>query len=59
MVKNNLNEWYEWLVAYVPKLNKSRVIKALSKAKNSVLILYDGAKKELKDVALNEAKNDN
>ena len=55
--KNNLNEWYEWLIAYVPKLNKSKAIKAFSKAKSG--ILYNGAKKKLKDAVEEEAKKEN
>ena len=50
VVKNKLNEWYDWLVDYVPKPIKNAVGKAFSKAKNSILGLYDGAKKTLKEI---------
>ena len=48
VVKNRSNEWYDWLVGYVPKPMKDTVCKAFSRAKNSILGLYDGAKKTLK-----------
>ena len=48
MVKNELNQWYDWLVDYVPKLIKNVVGKAFSRAKNSILRLHDGAKKTLR-----------
>ena len=44
VVKNRLNKWYEWLVDYVPKPIKNAISKAFSRAKNSILRLYDGAK---------------
>ena len=45
VVKNRLNEWYDWLVDYVTKpiMYKNTVSKAFSRAKNSILGLYDGA----------------
>ena len=55
VVKNKLNEWYDWLVDYVPKPIKNAVGKAFSKAKNSILGLYDGAKKTLKDIMEKES----
>ena len=48
VVKNRLNEWYDWLVDYVPIPIKSAVSKAFSRAKNSILGLHDGAKSTLK-----------
>ena len=55
VVKNKLNEWYDWLVDYVPKPIKNAVGKAFAKAKNSILGLYDGAKKTLKDIMEKES----
>ena len=50
MVKCKLNEWYDWLlVDYVPKPIKNVADKAYLRAKKSILRLYDGAKKALKD----------
>ena len=43
VVKNRSNKWYDWLVDYVPKPIKNTVCKAFSRAKNSILGLYDGA----------------
>ena len=55
VVKRKLNEWYDWLlVDYVPKPIKNAVSKAFSRAKNSILGLYDGAKKTLKDIVEKE-----
>ena len=48
VVKNRLNEWYDWLVDYVPKSVKNAASKAFSRAENSILGLYDGVKKTLK-----------
>ena len=47
VVKNRLNEWYDWLVDYVPKPIKNALSKACSRAKNSILGLHDDAKKTL------------
>ena len=58
VVKNRLNKWYDWLVDYVPKPIKSAVSKASSRAKNSILGLYDGAKKTLKDIVQKEAEEE-
>ena len=43
--KNRVNEWYDWLVDFVPKPIKSKIF---SRAKNGILRLYDGAKKTLR-----------
>ena len=56
VVKNRLNEWYDWLVDYIPKPIKNAVSKAFSRAINSTLGLYDGAKKTLKDIGEKEAE---
>ena len=58
VVKNRLNEWYGWLVDYVPKPIKNTVSKAFSMVKNSILGLYDGAKKTLKDTKEKEAEEE-
>ena len=59
LVKNRLNEWYDWLVDYVPKPIKSAVSKAFSRAKSGMLGLYDGAKKTLKGDVEAEDENEN
>ena len=57
-LKNRLNEWYDWLVDYVPKPIKNVVSKAFPRAKNSILGLYDGAKKTLKDIVEKESEEE-
>ena len=57
--KNMLKEWYDWLVDYVPKPIKKTVSKAFSRVKNSILGLYDGAKKTLKGDVEAEAEIEN
>ena len=57
--KNKLNQWYDWLVDYVPKLIKNVVGIAFSRAKNSMLRLHDGAKKTLKGDLEGEAEKEN
>ena len=42
MVKDKLNESYDWLVDYVPKPIKNAVSKKILKLKNSILGLHDG-----------------
>ena len=59
VVKNRLNKWHDWLVDYVPKSIKNAVSKAFSRAKNSILRLYDGAKKTLKADVEDDAKKKN
>ena len=49
-------EWCDWLVDYVPKPIKSTVRKAFSSARNSILGLYDSAKKTLKDIVEKETE---
>ena len=51
--------WYDWLVDYVRKPIKNTVSKALSKPKNSMLRLYDGAKKTLQGDVEAEAEKKN
>ena len=58
VIKNRLNEWYDWLVDYVPKPIKNAVSKAFPRAKNSILGLYDGAKKTLKDIVEKESEEE-
>ena len=59
VVKNRLSKWYDWLVDYVPKPIKNAVSKAFSRVKNSILRLYDGAKKTLKGDLEAEAEKEN
>ena len=58
VVKNRLNECYDWLVDYVPKPVKNAVSKAFSRANNSTLGLYDGAKKTWKDIVESKAEEE-
>ena len=58
VVKKRLNEWYDWLVDYVPKPIKNVVSKAFPRAKNSIMSLYDGAKMTLKDIVEKEAEEE-
>ena len=44
VVKEKLNEWYDWLVSYVPKPIKELVSNAFSKVKRSIMALYKGVK---------------
>ena len=63
VVKNKLNEWYDWLVGYVPKPIKEPVGNAFSKVKNSVMKLYEKGKKtllrEVEEEAEKEHENEN
>ena len=58
MVKDKPNEWYDWLIDYLPKPIKKAVSKVFSRAKNNILGLYDGAKKTLKDIVKKEAEEE-
>ena len=58
MVKDKPNEWYDWLIDYLPKPIKKAVSKVFSRAKNNILGLYDGAKKTLKDIVEKEAEEE-
>ena len=59
VVKNKLNEWYGWLVDYVPTQIKSTVSKAFLRAKSSIPGLYDGAKNTLNSDVEGEAEKQN
>ena len=41
VIKNKLNEWYDWLVDYVPTPIKNVVSEAFSKVKNSILSVLE------------------
>ena len=47
VVKTKLNEWYNWLVSYVPKPIKEPVSKTFSKVKSSIMKLYNDDKDKL------------
>ena len=47
VVKAKLNEWYDWLVGHVPTAIKDPISDTFSKAKSSILRLYNGAKEKL------------
>ena len=65
-VKGKLNEWYDWLISYVPKPIKQRVSDAYSKMKGTILSAYDKArsvistneKSELIQVVENDAEEE-
>ena len=67
VVKNKLNEWYDWLVGYVPKPIKEPIGNAFLKVKNSVMKLYEKGKKivgktlvrEVEKEAKKEYENEN
>ena len=59
VVKNRLNEWYDWLVNYVPKPIKNAASKVFSRVIKNMLGLYDGAKKTLKSDVEGEAEKEN
>ena len=41
-VKNKLNDWYDWLVSYVPKTVKDKVSRAFKTFKDKIMGLYNG-----------------
>ena len=45
VVKSRLSELYDWLLDYVPRPFKKAVKKSFLRMKNSIMSLYDGAKK--------------
>ena len=47
LVKNKLNEWYDWLVDHVPKPIKNAASKKFLELKNNILRLYDDVKNTL------------
>ena len=59
MVKNNLIEWYDWLVDHVPEQIKNTASKNFSGLKNNILRLYDGVKKTLKGDMENQKQRQN
>ena len=59
VVKNRLNKWCNCLIHYVLKTIKNAVSKIFSKAKNSILRLYDSAKKTLMGDIEDEAEKEN
>ena len=46
-VKSKLNEWYDWLVDYVPESIRKPVSSAFSKARNHIMSVYGDVKKRL------------
>ena len=59
VVKSRLSKLHKWLYDHTPKPIKNAVDKAFLRLKNSILRLYDGAKKTLKDVLGKEAEKRN
>ena len=59
VVKNNLNEWYDWLADYIPKPIKSVVDKGFSEVTKSILSLHSIAKNTLKDFVVKDAEKEN
>ena len=47
MVKSKLNEWYDWLVRYVPEPIKKPVSNVFSRTKSNILKLYNSVKEKL------------
>ena len=58
VVKSKLCKLHKWLDDYVPKPIKNAVDEAFLRLKNSILRLYDGAKKTLKDIVEKEAEEE-
>lgn len=54
VAKSKQNNWYGWLVGYVPKPVKSAVSNTFSNVKSSTLSLFDNAKEILKYVGEKE-----
>ena len=50
VVKNRLSELYDQLIDYIPKPIKKAMDKVFLGMKNSIMSLYDGARKTLKDI---------
>ena len=59
VVKNRLSELYYQLIHYVPKQIKNTVRESFLWMKNSIMSLYDGAKRILKDYVECEAEKKN
>ena len=58
VVESRLSRLHKWLEYYVPKPFKKAVKRSLLKMKNSIMSLYDGAKKTLKDIVEKEAEKE-
>ena len=58
VVKSKLCKLHKWLDDHVPKPIKNAVDEAFLRLKNSILRLYDGAKKTLKDIVEKEAEEE-
>ena len=58
VVESRLSRLHKWLEYYVPKPFKKAVKRSLLKMKNSIMSLYDGAKKTLKDIVEKEAEEE-
>ena len=58
VVESRLIRLHKWLDDYVPKPFKKAVKKSFLKMKNSIMSLYDGAKKTLKDIVEKEAEEE-
>ena len=58
VVESRLSKLHKWLEYYVPKPFKKAVKRSLLKMKNSIMSLYDGAKKTLKDIVEKEAEEE-
>ena len=50
VIKNSLSKLYDQLIDYVPKPIKKAMGKVFLGIKNSIMSLYDGARKTLKDM---------
>ena len=55
VAKNKLSKLYDQVIDYIPKSIKKAVDKVFLGMKNSVMNLYDVAKKTLKDIVEKEA----
>ena len=58
VVKSKLNEWYNWLVDYVPKSIKEPVSNAFSKVKSGIMGLYNTTRKTLVGQVEEEAEKE-
>ena len=58
VVKSKLCKLHKWLDDHVPKPIKNAIDEAFLRLKNSILRLYDGAKKTLKDIVEKEAEEE-
>ena len=58
VVESRLIRLHKWLDDYVPKPFKKAVKKSFLRMKNSIMSLYDGAKKTLKDIVEKEAEKE-